>query len=223
MTGMNARRRKHMDAKDAVREETPEWAEEGAMPQDEPRASEGTEMEDPIAGEEGGPQASPGDPTGPNEEHSGPETGGSPLYEDLRAVIANGNYKLDAMIAKCSRLWVEEQITEEEYDALVALARTNASSGSEVSNDLAAIVQQLMQRVTALEQKVEELEKAWSEDPDEPSEPVVTYEPYDPYKWYYKDMTCSFEGKNYICIAPNGQVCVWSPRDYPPYWKEVTE
>ena len=170
-----------MDAENAVREESPEWAEEGAMNQDEPGASEGTEMEDPIAGEEGGSQASPGDSIGPNEEPSGPETGGSPLYEDLRAVIANGNYKLDVMIAKCSRLWVEEQITEEEYDALVDLARSNASSGSEVSNDLAAIVQQLMQKVTALEQKVEELEQSWS---DDPVEPAPAYEEYDPYTWY---------------------------------------
>lgn len=210
-----------MDAENAVHEESPEWIEEEAMNQDEPVTSEGAEMEDPMAGEESGSQDSSGAPSGPNEEPSGPETGGSPLYEDLRAVISNGKYKLDEMIAKCSRLWVEEQITEEEYDALVDLARSNANSESEVSNDLAAIVQQLMQKVTSLEQKVAELEKAWSEDPDGPAEPVVTYEPYDPHKWYYKDMTCSFEGKNYICIAPAGQVCTWSPRDYPPYWKEV--
>lgn len=208
-----------MDENNTVDE--PQWTEEVAMNQDEPGASEGTEMEDPIGGEESGSQDSSGGLSEPNEEPSGPESGGSPLYEDLRAVIANGNYKLDAMIAKCSRLWVEEQITEEEYDVLVDLARSNANSESEVSNDLANIAQQLMQKVTDLEQKVAELEKAWSEDPDEPSEPVVTYEPYNPYKWYYKDMTCSFEGKNYICIAPAGQVCTWSPRDYPPYWSEV--
>lgn len=210
-----------MDAENAVREESPEWIEEATMNQDEPGASEGTEMEDPMAGEESGSQDSSGAPSEPNEEPDGPESGGSPLYEDLRAVIANGKYKLDEMIAKCSRLWVEEQITEEEYDALVDLARSNANTESEVSNDLAGIVQQLMQKVTSFEQKVAELEKAWSEDPDEPSEPVVTYEPYDPHKWYYKDMTCSFEGKNYICIAPEGQVCTWSPKDYPAYWSEV--
>ena len=41
-------------------------------------------------------------------------------------------------------------------------------------------------------------------------------------KWYYNGDKCSFEGVNYVCIAPEGATCVWSPKDYPAYW-EVAE
>lgn len=206
--------------------ESPEWVKEVAMNQSDSEAMVDSETNNPSQGTEGGPQDESESSEDTNEgivedEPEQVEPAGSPLYEDLRGVIANGKYKLNEMISKLSRLWVEDQITEAEYDALVEFARNNANAGSEVESDISEIVQQLMQRIVSLESKVAELEKAWSEDPDEPSEPVVTYEPYDPYKWYYKDMTCSFEGKNWKCIAPEGQVCTWSPRDYPAYWEEV--
>ena len=213
-----------MDENNTVGE--PQWMEEEGSIQSDSEAMVANETSDPSQGTEGGSQNESESSWDTNEgivknEPEQVEPAGSPLYEDLRGVIANGKYKLDEMISKLSRLWVEDQITETEYDALVEFARDNANAGSEVESNISEIVQQLMQRIVSLESKVAELEKAWSEDPDEPSEPVVTYEPYDPHKWYYKDMTCSFEGKNWKCIAPEGQVCTWSPRDYPVYWEEV--
>lgn len=148
---------------------------------------------------------------------------GSMAYEDLRAQISSGDFKLQAMLDKLTRLYIEDMLTEDEYDVLMQLARDNANPDKEIEEN-ADIIKQLMQHVTESEQKLKDLEAriAKLEDPEaEPEEPVVTYEPYDPYKWYYKDMTCSFEGKNYICIAPEGVVCTWSPAGYPPYWKLV--
>ena len=148
---------------------------------------------------------------------------GSMAYEDLRAQISSGGFKLKAMLDKLTRLYIEDMLTEDEYDALMQLARDNANPDVEIVEN-ADIVKQLMQRVTESEQKLNDLEArvAKLEDPEtEPEEPVVTYEPYDPDEWYYKDMTCSFEGKNYVCIAPEGVVCPWSPAGYPPYWKLV--
>lgn len=148
---------------------------------------------------------------------------GSMAYEDLRAQISSGDFKLQAMLDKLTRLYIEDMLTEEEYDALMRLARDNANPDKEIEKNT-DIIKQLIQRVTESEQKLKDLEArvVKLEDPEvEPEEPVVTYEPYDPYKWYYKDMTCSFEGKNYICIAPEGIVCTWSPAGYPSYWKLV--
>lgn len=148
---------------------------------------------------------------------------GSMAYEDLRAQISSGDFKLQAMLDKLTRLYIEDMLTEEEYDDLMQLARDNANPDKDIE-DNTDIVKQLMLRVTESEQKLKDLEAriAKLEDPgSEPEEPVVTYEPYDPHKWYYKDMTCSFEGKNYICIAPEGVVCTWSPAGYPSYWKLV--
>lgn len=148
---------------------------------------------------------------------------GSMAYEDLRAQISSGDFKLQAMLDKLTRLYIEDMLTEEEYDDLMQLARANANPDKDIE-DNTDIVKQLMLRVTESEQKLKDLEArvVKLEDPEtEPEEPVVTYEPYDPHKWYYKDMTCSFEGKNYICIAPEGVVCTWSPAGYPSYWKLV--
>lgn len=148
---------------------------------------------------------------------------GSMAYEDLRAQISSGDFKLQAMLDKLTRLYIEDMLTEEEYDDLMQLARDNANPDKDIEEN-ADIIKQLMQHVTMSEEKLKDLEArvAKLEDPEaEPEEPVVTYEEYDPHKWYYKDMTCSFEGKNYICIAPEGVVCTWSPAGYPSYWKLV--
>lgn len=148
---------------------------------------------------------------------------GSMAYEDLRAQISSGDFKLQAMLDKLTRLYIEDMLTEEEYDDLMQLARDNANPDKEIEENT-DIVKQLMLRVTESEQKLKDLEAriVKLEDPEaEPEEPVVTYEPYNPHKWYYKDMTCSFEGRNYICIAPEGVVCTWSPSGYPSYWKLV--
>lgn len=148
---------------------------------------------------------------------------GSMAYEDLRAQISSGDFKLQAMLDKLTRLYIEDMLTKEEYDALMQLARDNANPDKDIEENT-DIVKQLMSKVTVLEQTVAAMDARIKklEDPEsEPEEPVVTYEPYDPHKWYYKDMTCSFEGKNYICIAPEGVVCTWSPAGYPSYWKLV--
>ena len=144
-------------------------------------------------------------------------------YEDLRAQISSGDFKLQAMLDKLTRLYIEDMLAEEEYDVLMKFARDNANPDKDIEENT-DIIKQLMLRVTESEQKLKDLEAriVKLENPEsESKEPVVTYGPYDPNKWYYKNMTCSFEGKNYICIAPEGVVCTWSPAGYPSYWKLV--
>lgn len=174
-----------------------------------------------VDGTEGG-----GVDSGEDEPVTGDDTqtgivNGSMAYEDLRAQISSGDFKLQAMLDKLTRLYIEDMLTEDEYDVLMQLARDNANPDKEIEENT-DIVKQLMLRVTESEQKLKDLEAriVKLEDPEtEPKEPVVTYGPYDPHKWYYKNMTCSFEGKNYVCIAPEGVVCTWSPAGYPSYWK----
>ena len=146
----------------------------------------------------------------------------SQLAEDLRAVIANRNYQLSDMLSKLSRLWIEDQITEADYDFLVEYARENANPDSE-GDVLATIrvvqadVKELRDSIASLTDRVAVLEGGEVE--PEPSE----YPEYEVGRWYYNGDTVSFEGKNYKCIAPAGQVCVWSPKDYPTYWEEVKD
>lgn len=148
----------------------------------------------------------------------------SQLAEDLRAVIANRNYQLSDMLSKLSRLWIEDQITEVDYDFLVEYARENANPDSE-GDVLAAIrvaqadVKELRDSIASLADRVAVLEGGEVEPEPEP----VQYPEYVVGRWYYNGDTVSFEGKNYKCIAPAGQVCVWSPKDYPVYWEEVKD
>lgn len=148
----------------------------------------------------------------------------SQIAEDLRAVIANRNYKLSDMLSKLSRLWIEDQITEVDYDFLVEYARENANPDSE-GDVLATIrvaqadVKELRDSIASLADRVAVLEGGEVEPEPEP----VQYPEYVVGRWYYNGDTVSFEGKNYKCIAPAGQVCVWSPKDYPVYWEEVKD
>lgn len=58
-----------------------------------------------------------------------------------------------------------------------------------------------------LEERVTALEKS------------AVYPAYVPGTYYYRGDKVSLEGVNYVCIAPAGVVCVWSPTEYPAYWE----
>ena len=130
------------------------------------------------------------------------------MFDVIKNVLAQGDYNLKDILHKVDVLWAKGKLTDEEYEELVALAREGAKA--ENSLDFFAKLEELDRRVSAIE-KGETGEDT----------PAVEYPEYEVGKWYYKGATCSFEGKNYVCIVPEGVVCVWSPSEYPTYWEEV--
>lgn len=130
------------------------------------------------------------------------------MYNAIKSVLAQGDYNLKDMLDKIDLLWAKNKLTNEEYEELVALARGGAKT--EHSVDVFAKLEEMDKRISALE-KGETGEET----------PTVEYPEYEVGKWYYKNAVCSLEGKNYICIVPEGVVCVWSPAEYPAYWEEV--
>ena len=128
------------------------------------------------------------------------------MYKIIKDVIESKNYELTDLLAKIEKRCFEKSITEEERDELQALARENADVSKSI--DVLAKLQELESRIKALEEA-----KA-----DEPTE---EYPPFVVGKWYYTDDKCSENGKNYICTVPKGQVCTWSPSQYPAYWELV--
>lgn len=59
-----------------------------------------------------------------------------------------------------------------------------------------------------------------SEQPEEPEKWPEFKKPSGAHDAYYNGDKITFEGAHYICIAPEGTACVWSPTAYPNYWQK---
>ena len=128
------------------------------------------------------------------------------MQKIIEKVIESKNFELNDMLRKIDTLWVQGSINEETRKMLSDKARNNATLDK--SFDILSKLEELDKRLKALENKgAEETEE--------------TYEEFVAGKWYYNGNKISFEGKNYVCIAPDGATCVWNPTDYPAYWEEV--
>ena len=129
------------------------------------------------------------------------------MQKIIEKVIESKNFELKDMLRKIDTLWVQGSIDEETKKKLSEKARNNANVQSSV--DVFAKLVELENRIKALESQNTEVE-----------EETQTYEEYASGKWYYNGNKISFEGKNYVCIAPEGATCVWNPTEYPTYWEE---
>lgn len=129
------------------------------------------------------------------------------MHNIVKSVIDAGRFELSEMLRKIDTLWLQGNLTDDEKAELVALAQ----GGAKVENSVDIIA-----KITDLEQRVKALEegKATGGEAEEYPDYVVG-------KWYYAGDKVTFNGKQYICIAPDGQVCTWSPADYPIFWQEA--
>jgi len=162
------------------------------------------------------------------------------MYNVIKIVITSKRYELKDILAKIDTLWVQGSLTDEQRSELIDLARNNAMISNSV--DILAKLDDLDKRVKAMEEILatlndestgEESGGIEGEEPEpgdtegegtegdntEVTEP--TYPEYEAGVWYRNGDIVSFEGDNYECIAPDGQVCVWSPKDYPVYWSKM--
>lgn len=132
------------------------------------------------------------------------------MYEIIKSVIQSGRYELTDMLTKIDTLWVQSSLTDDERTELIDIARSGADPTQGVD---------VLEKLSDLDKRLKVLENAGTTDP----EPGEEYPEYVAGKWYYKDDKITHSGKRYICIAPDGVVCVWSPEEYPAYWQEATE
>lgn len=127
------------------------------------------------------------------------------MYDVIRDVINSRRYVLADMLHKIDTLWAQGDLDDEQRTELIALARDKADMAQEVN--VLARLEELEQRVRALE--------------DGSTEPGEAYPDYVVGKWYYSGDKITFEGVKYKCIAPDGAVCTWAPKEYPAYWELV--
>ena len=125
------------------------------------------------------------------------------MYEAIKTVIQGGGYDLSALLAKIDILWVQGSLTDDQRAEL----RTKAQEGAAVKNSV-----DVMKKLLELDTRVTALEAAGGSD--------TAVEEFQAGKWYYNGARVSWEGATYVCTAPEGVACVWSPADYPAYWTQ---
>lgn len=131
------------------------------------------------------------------------------MYEIIKSVIQSGRYELTDILTKIDTLWVQGDLLDDERTELTDLARSGADPAQGVD---------VLAKLSDLDKRLKVLENAGTTDP----EPGEEYLEYIPGKWYYKDDKITYNnGSKYICTAPEGVVCVWSPDEYPAYWQLV--
>lgn len=128
------------------------------------------------------------------------------MYDVIKDVINTRRYVLADMLHKIDMLWAQGDIDDDQRTELIALAQGNVDAEQEVN---------VLAKLEELEQRVRALEESGSTEPGE------TYPDYVAGKRYYNGDKITFEGGKYKCIAPDGVVCVWSPKEYPTYWELV--
>lgn len=137
----------------------------------------------------------------------------------FESVIRKGGYDLPNMLNRIDAYHIDGKLTDDERAELYSLARNGAKPENSV--DLMAKVSELAQALAEANKRIDALEKqnggiqqeTGSDENDKPAEYVSGV-------WYYKNDRVSFGGATYTCIAPEGQVCTWSPAEYPAYWQK---
>ncbi|MFR2446321.1 MAG: hypothetical protein ACLS7Y_06680, partial [Thomasclavelia spiroformis] len=141
------------------------------------------------------------------------------MYDIIKDLINSGNYELVDIKYKINKLWVSNDLTNEEMEELMSLAQDNADPENSYA-PLQKQIEEVYKEITSLkgvidglDARVLAIEKG---SPQEPVEPPVEEE-YPEYKQptgahdaYNVGDKITFEGKKYECLI-NG--CVWNPHD----------
>ena len=134
------------------------------------------------------------------------------MQKIIEKVIESKNYELSDMLRKIDTLWVQGSIDDAMRKSLSDKARNNAN----VQNSL-----NILSKLEEIDRRLKALEEAKTS--TETGEPEESYPEYKSGVWYHNGDKISFDGKNYVCIAPDGATCVWNPSEYPVYWEELEQ
>lgn len=118
-------------------------------------------------------------------------------------VIARGDYDLTAMLQNIDRYHIEGKLTDEDREALYALAR----EGAQPVYDYAAEIEAIWAAIRELQGQAQEPEE-WPEF----VQPIGAHDAYD------IGAQVTYNGQRYRCKLAN---CVWSPDAYPDAWELV--
>lgn len=133
------------------------------------------------------------------------------MYEIIKSVINSKVYELSDMLKKIDVIWLKNQITEEQRNELIKLAQDSADPTMSVD---------ILARLDDHEKRLRALENGESVIPPSPGK----YPEYVKGQPAYNGDKFMWKGKIYQCVLPEHvDVCVWTPDDYPAYWRAVAE
>lgn len=139
------------------------------------------------------------------------------MFDLIKQVIESKDYKLEDMLYKINKMYIEEFITEQEKTELDNLARENADPVNSYA-PLQKQIDNLYIKISDLENRVNALENVGDTEEPETEEYKEFMQPTGAHDAYNIGDKIIYNGKKYICKIDG---CVWSPDAYPAAWEEV--
>ena len=138
------------------------------------------------------------------------------MYQIIHDVITSKRYELRDMLSKIDTIWVQGDLTDDERDELVELARENADPAQSYA-PLPDQIDQAFDQIKALSARLDKLEAGEVPEPaPEPEEWPEWVQPTGAHDAYGVGDKVTYNGKYYVSkIAGN----VWSPDAYPAGWE----
>ena len=145
------------------------------------------------------------------------------MYKIIKSVIESKDFKLEDILHKINKMYIEDKISEAEKSELDELARSKAKAeNSYASAD--SRLDDVYSKIYEILERLDKLEGKGTEEDTETIEPVDEYpefvQPTGAHDAYQIGDKVTYNGKKYICKLEN---CVWSPDTYPQGWEEVVE
>lgn len=155
-------------------------------------------------------------------------------YQGFADFINQGNYDLNSLVERIKNFEIRGDITSEQSDELLAMAREQAMEQDKYGDfqtqidSLATAISALDMRLTLLEQKFDllceevnvEVDISVPASSDEIAEFV---QPTGSHNAYYTGDKVIFNGRIWECVAPEGYACTYSPSAYPAFWVDQGE
>lgn len=129
-------------------------------------------------------------------------------------VINRGNYDLTGLLKRIDEYHIAGALTDKEREDLIAAARGEAAPEVDVTKE----IQLLWTAINELRAEIAENNGEIEGGIDEADVPEYV-DPNGAHDAYYNGAICRYNGNLYMCIAPEGVACVWSPDVMPGYWQ----